>query len=127
MSTKVVYSHGFGGFDLTDEAITYIEDYCISHNIPFPWIEDINLHIPRHHPALVECVEILGEKAGERLDIIEIDEDRYWIREYDGDEIIYTPNTIDWIHVNDIDNDPNILNELEESNFNPEHSNYGVL
>ena len=59
----------------------------------------ISYCISRHDPILVQVVEELGEKAGGRyaeLKIVEIPGNKYRIGEYDGQEWVETPESIDW-------------------------------
>jgi hypothetical protein len=58
--------------------------------------------ISRHDPILVQVVEELGEKAGGRyaeLKIVEIPGNKYRIGEYDGQEWVETPESIDWVTI----------------------------
>lgn len=58
--------------------------------------------LPRHDARLVQVVEELGDEASgscARLDILEIDGDRYIIDEYDGMESVVEPIDIDWVIV----------------------------
>jgi len=94
---KVVYNTDFGGFYLSEEAWEYIIDYCYDHSMDVPDRHSIN----RTHPALVAVVEELGHNAaGElaELEIFESLDDRYYIEEYDGREIVLTPSTIEWVN-----------------------------
>ena len=80
---KVVINKCFGGFGLSVEAYKFL-------NIPWDgcghyFIDD------RSNPALVKCVEALGDKAGgefeSRLKVVEIPDDVEWeIDEYGGVE-----------------------------------------
>ena len=79
---KVVINKCFGGFGLSKEAYKFL-------NIPwdgygYEFMKD------RSNPALVKCVEALGDKAsGElsRLKVVEIPDDVEWeVDEYDGVE-----------------------------------------
>jgi len=86
---KVVLNREFGGFQLTKAAYNYMD---------IPWdgygflSKDILGEYPecRTHPKLVECVEMLGSKAGDSLKVIEIPDDIAWsINYYDGYETIH--------------------------------------
>lgn len=81
---KVVINKCFGGFGLSKEAYKFL-------NIPwngygFAFDED------RSNPALVKCVEELGEAASglySSLKVVEIPDDVKWeIAEYDGLESV---------------------------------------
>lgn len=64
------------------------------------WVDD---HIfDRHDPILVQVVEELGERAGgscASLKVVEISGNKYRICEYDGQEWIETPESIDWVTI----------------------------
>lgn len=79
---KVILNRCFGGFDLSERARGFLEarrseswDYWVSH---------------RDDPALVKCVEALGDKADSdysQLEVFDIpDGIRYEIIDYDGIE-----------------------------------------
>ena len=64
------------------------------------WVDD---HIfDRHDPILVQVVEELGERAGGRcaeLKVVEIPGNKYRVCEYDGQEWVETPESIDWVTI----------------------------
>lgn len=97
MGTKIVYNDCFGGFSLSKLALNFLKE-----NSNFE--EDYDFYqLPRHHPLLVKCVELMGEKAGDNfasLKIKEIDSNLYIINDYDGMESIVTPDKIKWIDSN---------------------------
>ena len=81
---KVVINKCFGGYSLSEEAYKFL-------NIPwdgygFEFMGD------RSNPALVKCVETLGNKASgglSSLKVVEIPDDVEWeINEYDGLESV---------------------------------------
>ena len=88
----VISGRNYSGFGLSDEGWAYIglnkSDYAESDRLCSSEF--------RSNPKLVECVEILGERANSRswggscLKIIEIPDDvRHWhIAEYEGREFI---------------------------------------
>ena len=82
---KIVINSCFGGFGLSKEAY----DYLGLKEDEYGFVDD---EIKRNDPKLVECVEILGEKANGRfadLKVVEIPDDVEWeITEYDGLETI---------------------------------------
>lgn len=91
MGNKVVINSDYGGFNISEEAWEELlklkgslgEDFVLS----------------RHDKDLVSVVEKLGERAngyGAKLEIVEINSDRYYIEDYDGMETIYTPDLICW-------------------------------
>lgn len=81
---KVVINCCFGGFGLSQEAYKYIKIKW--DNYGFGERYDNN----RTDSKLVDCVEVLGEKANSRfsdLQIVEIPDNVKWhIEEYDGKE-----------------------------------------
>ena len=93
---KVVINACYGGFGLSDEALDL---YCSYKNIP----ESDELYywdIERHDPDLIRVVEELGPKAStnfSKLVIEEVEEECYFISEYDGLESVVTPSSINWI------------------------------
>lgn len=77
---KVVLNTGYGGFRLSDSALTLLNRSNPDRN------HDYYYH-NRHDKNLVKVVEDLGEKAGEysTLEVVEWSEDLpYCISEYDG-------------------------------------------
>ena len=64
------------------------------------WVDD---HIfDRHDPILVQVVEELDERAGgscASLKVVEISGNKYRVCEYDGQEWIETPESIDWVTI----------------------------
>ena len=55
--------------------------------------------LKRHDPDLVAVVEALGKEVNgtfSELAIAEIDEDKYFIDEYDGREAVVTPDDLYW-------------------------------
>ena len=64
------------------------------------WVDD---HIfDRHDPILVQVVEELDERAGgscTSLKVVEISGNKYRVCEYDGQEWIETPESIDWVTI----------------------------
>ena len=56
----------------------------------------------RHDPILVQVVEELGDKANGRyadLKIVEVPGNKYRVCEYDGQEWVETPESLDWITI----------------------------
>lgn len=95
---RVVINNCYGGFSLSDEACEWLEE----HNIEIE--SNYYLDIPRHHPLLIQCVEELGNEASgifSNLMIEEFEGNIYRIDEYDGKEIVQTPDTINWDNIND--------------------------
>lgn len=62
-------------------------------------MDAVRSFLNRHDPDLVAVVEALGKEVNgtfSELDIEEIDEDKYFIEEYDGRETVVTPDDICW-------------------------------
>lgn len=81
---KIAINADYGGFGLTDEAISlYKKIKGLPEEDQFFWFE-----IARDDPALIQVIEELGDKASGRrscVKIIEIPDDVEWlIEEYDG-------------------------------------------
>lgn len=106
---KVVYNACFGGFSLSYKAVERLAELGY-----FKAIEEIKngrrddflsdhytfYDLPRHDRRLVQVVEELGNEANgicARLKVLEITSHMYRIDEYDGNESVQTPDTIDWI------------------------------
>ena len=93
---KVVINTCFGGFSLSEEACAYLH---ITN--PFTYDDD------RTNPALIECVEKLGNAANgkyAKLKVVEIPDNIHWeIEYYDGIEHIteahrtWTEYGLEWI------------------------------
>ncbi len=99
---KVVINTCYGGFDLSEEALKFLQKR--GHEVVFEsWGCYLVNDIERHNKDLIECVETLGEQAASgscaRLFIQEISGDIYSIEEYDGVESIKTPDTYHWINI----------------------------
>ena len=62
--------------------------------------------LKRHDPDLVAVVEALCKEASgtfSELAIAEIDEDKYFIDEYDGRETVVTPADLSWEVIDEYD------------------------
>ena len=88
MSTKVAINADWGGFMVTPEMRTWLlVKGC-----------DNFYELERHDPILIECIEACKDVGD--IVIVEIDEDKYFIIDYDGVETLYTPETCPWILTN---------------------------
>ena len=94
MTTKVVYNSCFGGFGISPEALTRMQELgytgkASTHN-NYVYLYDC----ARHDPILVQVVEELGKRAnGSFADLcIEEVSGPYRIEEYDGSETVREPN-----------------------------------
>lgn len=94
MSNKVVYNACYGGFGLSEKAISLGRK--ISGDPHWPECED---SLPRHDGVLVAVVEQLGDKASGRYAKLRIGivGNMYRIDEYDGYESVQEPNDIEWV------------------------------
>mgnify|MGYP001771629108 CR=1 FL=1 len=69
-------------------------------------MDAVGSYLDRHDPDLVAVVEALGKEASgtfSELAIAEIDEDKYFIDEYDGMEAVVTPADICWEVIDEYD------------------------
>ncbi len=90
-SYKVVYNATYGGFSLSDLAISLLKERRI----------DDPYDLPRHHPELVAVVDLLSKNShGGRFSNLKIAvvEGPYIIHDYDGLETVLQPRDMDWIN-----------------------------
>lgn len=117
---KAVINVCYGGFGLSTKAIEYMiskgleeKYYKVNEKYdPNKKEDDFNpkyvfetYEIPRHHPLLIEAVEVLGEEANgfcASLKVVEFYGKMYIVDEYDGMEGIQIPNDIYWCNVNEL-------------------------
>ena len=103
MKYKVAYNACHGGFSLSEEASIYLNEHWDMNIDPkYGYIDE--RVIPRHHKGLIEVIELLGDRANRRyseLLIAEIDSNSYRIDEYDGFESVETPDSYDWVIINE--------------------------
>lgn len=69
-------------------------------------MDAVRSFLKRHDPDLVAVVEALGKEANgtfSKLAIAEIDEDKYFIDEYDGREAVVTPADLCWEVIDEYD------------------------
>lgn len=90
---KAVIHAKLGSYYIPAEAVEYMRSKGLN-------VEDVE-NLPRHHPLLIEAVEVLGKEAAP-LRVAHFDGDIYRITEYDGYEEIETPDTIEWCNVNEL-------------------------
>ena len=82
----------------------FSKDFGEKCEVPL-WNQDYHILdiFDRHDPDCVAIVEELGDKAnGEyaKLEVVQIEDDKYIIHEYDGWEWIETPSSPkEWIHI----------------------------
>ena len=115
---KLVVNRCYGGFNLSEEACEFIFDNMTPKERAdlksgFDEEESISLSLkdyiawrlrdlPRHHRLLVQAVEKYGEEVNgicSALEICEIEERRYNIREYAGLEWVETPEKMVWTEI----------------------------
>lgn len=93
---KVVYNGCYGGFSLSDVAITRYWEIK-AEKPPAGWY---NCNIARDDPVLVQVVEELGEKANggfASLGLADVPSGQRWrIDEYDGFESVMTVDDYEW-------------------------------
>ena len=69
-------------------------------------MDAVRSFLKRHDSDLVAVVEALGKEASgtfSELAIAEIDEDKYFIDEYDGRETVVTPADLSWEVIDEYD------------------------
>lgn len=94
---KVVINICYGGFDLSDLALTAL---ATRKGVNMDDIDPFS--IPRHDADLVAVVEEMGRASWgpfARLSVASVAGNRYRIKEYDGLESIETPKTIEWTKI----------------------------
>lgn len=114
MKNKVVYNACYGGFSVSRKAAERLaqlgapgmaQELEQANNDPSTFGDYFGAYdVARHDRRLVQVVEELGKEASgmfARLEIIELNSNRYRIREYDGIESVEEPHTIDWTIIED--------------------------
>jgi len=124
---KIVVNKCYGGFGVSDEVLKYIFDKLsddkkqqlnngwkaeakrTSKEYPdasgWTLLEEIYYgyvsNLPRHDKLLVEAIENVPVPDGDysNLEIVEIEEGKYIIEEYDGYESVTTPSSINWVEI----------------------------
>ena len=78
----------------------------IGYSKKFYVMDAVRSFLKRHDPDLVAVVEALGKEVNgnfSKLAIAEIDEDKYFIDEYDGRETVVTPADLCWKVIDEYD------------------------
>ena len=100
---KVAYNACHGGFSLSKEASEYLNKHWgCDIDTAYGYIEEDV--IPRHHKGLIEVIELLGDQASgayAKLKVATISTPMYRVDEYDGFERIETPNSYEWVNINE--------------------------
>lgn len=133
MKHKIVYNDCYGGYTLSDKAIDWLSEHgsektknfiaqkrieakekdAFSYasqeridNAKFYVMDAVRSFLNRHDHDLVAVVEALGKEVNgtfSKLAIAEIDEDKYFIDEYDGRESVVTPADLCWEVIDEYD------------------------
>lgn len=108
---KIVYNACYGGFGLSDEAVSLYLDLkgMVYTKVKGRYATQFQVEgdpefyqhgIKRSDPILVQVVEILGDKASGEYGELRLQEvadgTPYRISEYDGKETVETLDNIDW-------------------------------
>ncbi len=108
--TKVVYNDKHGGFSVSKKCIERMVELkseearkALEHSPPAELFDVFYIsNVPRHCPIFVRVVEELGPEASghfAKLEIAEIEGNKYYIDEYDGMETVMTPDDIEWVEI----------------------------
>jgi len=103
---KVVINKCFGGFRLSEKAANKLNEIKNDKVCDTKYGYLNEKIVFRHDPDLIKIVEELGDEAsGEYANIVvmQIKGNKYFIREYDGAETLYTPETTDWVTIGEED------------------------
>lgn len=133
MKHKIVYNDCYGGYTLSDNAIDWLSEHGSEStknfiaqkrieakekddfssasqdsidNAKFYVMDAVRSFLKRHDPDLAAVVEALGKEVNgtfSELAIAEIDEDKYFIDEYDGREAVVTPADLCWEVIDEYD------------------------
>lgn len=98
---KIVINGCFGGFNLSREAVEWLnEHYNMGIEIDERYPDSNDPDIKRYDPRLVECVETLGRRRASgmfaSLEVCTIAGNKYLIEDYDGLETLYWPEMDSW-------------------------------
>ena len=102
MTIKVVYNISYGGFSISVEALTRMQELGFTGEASVNSLHNDCAYLydcARHDPTLVQVVEELGKKANGIHAMLKIAEvsGPYRIEEYDGSESVIEPDDYDWI------------------------------
>ena len=99
MLTKVVYNIGYGGFSISAEALTRMQELGYTGDASICSDYAHLYDCARHNPILVQVVEELGKKANGRGSDLWIAQvfGPYRIEKYDGSELVIEPDDYEWI------------------------------
>ena len=102
MLTKVVYNSSYGGFSISVEALTRMQELGFTGEASVNSLHNNCAYIydcPRHNPVLVQVVEELGKKANSPSSDLCIAQvfGPYRIEAYDGAETVMEPDDYEWI------------------------------
>lgn len=133
MKHKIIYNDCYGGYTISDKAIDWrsehgserIKNFIAQKRIEAKERDDfssvsqesidnakfyvmyaVRSFLKRHDPDLVAVVEALCKEVNgtfSELAIAEIDEDKYFIDEYDGRETVVTPADLCWEVIDEYD------------------------
>lgn len=102
---KVVINVEYGGFQLSKKAMDYIRTNALEYGLDFDQVSTETKvkfgEFPRHSQFYVDVVEELGEDASKykSLKVYEIKGNKYKVFEYDGAEVVVTPQDGDYLTV----------------------------
>lgn len=88
---KLVINSDFGGFGISEEA----RHWLLKNGMTIQQINELEEHENRANELFVRCVEELEERANgfcASLEVVEYDEQPYYIKEYDGAESVVLSN-----------------------------------
>lgn len=112
---KAVINNCYGGFGISEKAYDWLKEHNVEgpHHIDEELLERYELddgtirchyYGPRHHPLFIKCVEELDEEASGMWSDLKVEYFKgnfYRINEYDGLEVIETPDDLIWSDCDD--------------------------
>lgn len=108
MENKVVINDACGLFHLSDKSMDYIRDHADEYGLDFSdesrGFEQLEHEIqfgykPRHSQYYIDVVEKVENKEATTLRVIPIKGNKYKVFEYDGAEVLITPEDDDYLTV----------------------------